>query len=62
MNTNYAIRVATKKVPPGEYRIVLFIGDYNGSAYRQVGFFASYGQVLRHLHTVGGSLRPELEY
>lgn len=33
-----------------------------GIAYRDSGFFASYAQVLRHLHTVGGSLRPELEY
>jgi len=32
-----------------------------GIAYRDSGFFASYAQVLRHLHTVG-SLRPELEY
>jgi len=33
-----------------------------GIAYRDSGFFASYAQVLRHLHTVGGSLRPELEH
>ncbi|MGO9079874.1 MAG: fatty acid desaturase family protein [Streptosporangiaceae bacterium] len=33
-----------------------------GVAYRETGLFASYGQVLRHLHAVGGSLRPELEY
>jgi hypothetical protein len=36
--------------------------DARGVAYRQTGLFASYAQVLRHLHTVGGSLRPELEY
>ncbi|HEY1920485.1 MAG TPA: acyl-CoA desaturase [Streptosporangiaceae bacterium] len=34
----------------------------HGIAYRQTGVFASYGQVLRHLHTIGGPLRPELEY
>jgi fatty acid desaturase len=34
----------------------------HGIAYRDSGFFASYAQVLRHLHAVGGSLRPELEY
>jgi fatty acid desaturase len=33
----------------------------HGIAYRDSGFFASYADVLRHLHTVG-SLRPELEY
>src|SRR6185312_14695508 len=33
----------------------------HGIAYRDSGFFASYAEVLRHLHTVG-SLRPELEY
>jgi len=33
-----------------------------GIAYHEVGFFASYAQVLQHLHTVGGSLRPDLEY
>ena len=36
--------------------------EQHGIAYRETGFFASYGQVLRHLHTVGGPLRPELEY
>jgi fatty acid desaturase len=34
----------------------------HGIAYRQTGVFASYGQVLRHLHAMGGPLRPELEY
>jgi fatty acid desaturase len=34
----------------------------HGIAYRQTGVFASYGQVLRHLHAIGGPLRPELEY
>jgi fatty acid desaturase len=33
-----------------------------GITYHETGFFTSYAQVLRHLHTVGGSLRPELEY
>jgi fatty acid desaturase len=36
--------------------------DARGVAYHQTGLFASYAQVLRHLHAVGGSLRPELEY
>jgi fatty acid desaturase len=36
--------------------------EQHGIAYREVGFCASYAQVLRHLHTVGGSLHPELEY
>ncbi|MEO3751555.1 acyl-CoA desaturase [Streptomyces sp. B6B3] len=31
-------------------------------AYHETGLFHSYAQVLRHLHTVGGPLRPELEY
>jgi fatty acid desaturase len=34
----------------------------HGIAYHETGFFASYAQVLQHLHTVGGSPRPELEY
>jgi fatty acid desaturase len=34
----------------------------HGIAYREAGFFDSYRQVLRHLNTVGGPLRPELEY
>jgi hypothetical protein len=36
--------------------------EARGVGYRQTGLFASYAQVLRHLHTVGGCLRPELEY
>jgi fatty acid desaturase len=36
--------------------------EQHGIAYHEAGFFASYAQVLRHLHTVGGPLRPELEY
>jgi fatty acid desaturase len=36
--------------------------EQHGIAYRETGFFDSYAQVLRHLHTVGGGLRPELEY
>jgi fatty acid desaturase len=30
--------------------------------YYETGLFSSYAQVLRHLHAVGGPLRPELEY
>ena len=30
--------------------------------YYETGLFTSYTQVLRHLNTVGGPLRPELEY
>lgn len=33
-----------------------------GIAYYETGLFHSYAQVLRHLHTVGGSLRSQLEY
>ncbi|GAB2985214.1 acyl-CoA desaturase [Streptomyces pseudoechinosporeus] len=31
-------------------------------AYHETGLIDSYAQVLRHLHSVGGPLRPELEY
>ncbi|GAA2428135.1 acyl-CoA desaturase [Actinomadura vinacea] len=34
----------------------------NGIAYCETGLFRSYAQVLQHLHAVGGSLRPRLEY
>jgi fatty acid desaturase len=34
----------------------------HGIAYREADFYASYAEVLRHLHTVGGGLYPELEY
>ncbi|MFE9443601.1 fatty acid desaturase family protein [Streptomyces sp. NPDC006602] len=34
----------------------------HGIAYHETGLFNSYAQVLRHLHAVGGPLRPELEY
>ncbi|MFD4549989.1 fatty acid desaturase family protein [Streptomyces sp. NPDC058246] len=34
----------------------------HGIAYYETGLVRSYGQVLRHLHEVGGPLRPELEY
>jgi fatty acid desaturase len=34
----------------------------HGVAYYETGLFHSYAQVLRHLHEVGGPLRPELEY
>jgi fatty acid desaturase len=33
-----------------------------GIAYHETNIFDSYAQVLRHLHSVGTSLRPELEY
>jgi fatty acid desaturase len=36
--------------------------EAHGVAYHETGLIASYVQVLRHLHTIGGSLRPELEY
>ena len=36
--------------------------DAHGVAYHETDLIASYAQVLRHLNTVGGSLRPELEY
>ena len=36
--------------------------ESRGIAYHQTSLIASYAQVLRHLHTVGGPLRPELEY
>jgi len=36
--------------------------DAHGVAYHETALIASYAQVLRHLHTVGGSPRPELEY
>ncbi len=36
--------------------------DQHGVAYSETGLIDSYVQVLRHLHTVGGSLRPDLEY
>jgi fatty acid desaturase len=36
--------------------------EQHGIAYHQTGLVSSYVQVLRHLHAVGGSLRPELEY
>ncbi|WP_328437991.1 acyl-CoA desaturase [Streptomyces sp. NBC_00444] len=34
----------------------------HGVAYHETGLVDSYAQVLRHLHAVGGPLRPELEY
>jgi fatty acid desaturase len=34
----------------------------HGIPYHETGLFHSYAQVLRHLHQVGGPLRPELEY
>jgi fatty acid desaturase len=34
----------------------------HGIAYCETGTFSSYAQVLRHLYTVGGPVRPELEY
>lgn len=32
-STDLKVRVNTKNVPPGEYKVVLFLGDYNGSTY-----------------------------
>jgi fatty acid desaturase len=34
----------------------------HGITYHETSLASSYAQVLRHLHTVGGPLRPELEY
>jgi fatty acid desaturase len=34
----------------------------HGITYHETGLFNSYAEVLRHLHAVGGPLRPELEY
>ena len=34
----------------------------NDIAYRETTLTGSYAQVLRHLHAVGGPLRPEPEY
>ena len=36
--------------------------EEHGIAYHETGLVDSYAQVLRHLNTVGGPLRPELEY
>ena len=36
--------------------------EQHGIAYHETGVLDSYVQVLRHLNTVGGPLRPELEY
>jgi fatty acid desaturase len=36
--------------------------EQHGIAYHETGPLDSYVQVLRHLNTVGGPLRPELEY
>jgi fatty acid desaturase len=36
--------------------------EAHGIAYHETTLFASYAQVLRHLHAVGGPLRPDLEY
>jgi fatty acid desaturase len=36
--------------------------EQHGIAYHETGLVDSYAQVLRHLNTVGGPLRPELEY
>ncbi len=38
-----------------------FCADH-GVTYHETGLLTSYAQVLRHLHAVGGPLRPELEY
>jgi len=34
----------------------------HGIAYYETSLLTSYAQVVRHLHAVGGRLRPELEY
>ncbi|MEU8118131.1 hypothetical protein AB0C21_05425 [Spirillospora sp. NPDC049024] len=34
----------------------------NDIAYRETTLTGSYAEVLRHLHAVGGPLRPEPEY
>jgi fatty acid desaturase len=36
--------------------------EQHGISYHETGLVDSYAQVLRHLHRVGGPLRPELEY
>ena len=36
--------------------------EQHGISYHETGLVDSYVQVLRHLNTVGGPLRPELEY
>jgi fatty acid desaturase len=36
--------------------------DQHDISYTETGIFTSYAQVLRHLHAVGGPLRPDLEY
>jgi fatty acid desaturase len=36
--------------------------EQHGITYHETGLVDSYVQVLRHLNTVGGPLRPELEY
>ncbi|WP_461002666.1 fatty acid desaturase family protein [Streptomonospora sediminis] len=46
-------------------RVQPFVRDFcarHGIAYYETSLVDSYVQVLRHLHTVGGGLRPELEY
>jgi hypothetical protein len=39
--------------------LVRAFSDRHGVAYRETGLLQSYTQVLRHLHAVGGPLRPE---
>lgn len=36
--------------------------ELHGISYCETGIISSYAEVLRHLHAVGGPLRPDLEY
>ncbi|MFD0772950.1 fatty acid desaturase [Streptomonospora algeriensis] len=50
---------------PSLPRVQPLVRDFcarHGIDYYETSLVDSYVQVLRHLHTVGGSLRPELEY
>ncbi|SNT55439.1 Fatty acid desaturase [Actinomadura meyerae] len=42
--------------------LVRTFSERHGIAYCETGLLQSYAQALRHLHAVGGPLRPELEY
>jgi fatty acid desaturase len=43
-------------------RLVRAFCAQHSVAYYETGLLHSYAQVLRHLHEVGGPLRPQLEY
>jgi fatty acid desaturase len=50
---------------PNLRRAQTLIRDFcaqHGVSYHETGLLRSYAEVLRHLHEVGGPLRPELEY